>query len=418
MHHAVVMPTSDRALTLVKLLTVGLLLYEGWRGEMRIAIVGAGMGGMTAALALQQAGFEVSIYEQAPELGEVGAGLTLAPNATWVYKHLGMEDELRRVGVEPQFSAVKHYQTGEQLVFRERGARLEERYGAPYIQIHRADLHDALAARVGANDAHCVYLDHQFTSFEQNGAGVVVHFANGADVQADVLIGADGVRSEVRAQMFEPGPPTFTGHVAWRGLVPVRDLAEPPTPDSSISIGPRRLFTRYYVRNRELVNVVAFARKSGWEIESWSEHADMKELLEVFEGWNVEVRTLLEAMPHELCFKWALLSRDPLNTWIQGRVALLGDAAHPMLPFLGMGAATAIEDGLVLARAFAAAADPLEALARYDAARRPRGNFVMAESQARVAQLQGDHPETYNSTGERNEESLGLFDYNAGSVDV
>ncbi len=385
---------------------------------MHVVIVGAGMGGMTAALALQQAGIDVSVYEQAPVLGEVGAGLTLAPNATCVFKHLGMEDALLELGVEPRYSAVKHYRTGEQLVFRERGASLRREYGSPYIQIHRADLHDALADRVSANDPDCVRLDHAFTRFEQNGSGVAVHFANGARVQADALIGADGVRSTVRAQMFDPAPPTFTGHVAWRGLVPVADLAEPPTPDSSISIGPKRLFTRYYVRRRELINVVAFARKDGWEIESWSEHADMDELLEVFAGWNEEVRTLLEAMPHELCFKWALLSRAPLDSWVQDRVALLGDAAHPMLPFLGMGAASAIEDGLVLARACAAADDPLEGLRRYDAARRPRGNLMMAESEKRVSQLQGDHPETYSSASERNEESLGLFEYDAGSAAV
>ena len=385
---------------------------------MRVVIVGAGMGGMTAALALQQAGIPVSVYEQAPELGEVGAGLTLAPNATCVYKHLGLEDALRDVGVAPQYSAVRHYETGEQLVSRERRDTLQEEYGSPYIQIHRADLHDALAEQVSNNDADCVHLDHSFERFEQNGAGVTVHFANGARVEADALIGADGVRSEVRAQMFDPAPPKFTGHVAWRGLVPVKDLAEPPTPDSGISIGPRRLFTRYYVRRRELINVVAFARKDGWEVESWSEHADMEELFEVFSGWNDEVTTLLHAMPHELCFKWALLGRDPLDSWIQGRVALLGDAAHPMLPFLGMGAATAIEDGLVLARAFAAADGPLEALTRYDAARRPRGNFIMEESAKRVSQLQGDHPESYTSDSERNEESLGLFAYDAGTAEV
>ncbi len=385
---------------------------------MRVAIVGAGMGGMTAALALQQAGIDVTVYEQAPQLGEVGAGLTLAPNATCVYKHLGMLDALEEIGVQPRYAAVKHYQTGEELVCRERRNSLLEEYGSPYIQIHRADLHNALAGRVHANNPDCVRLGHSFVRFEQNGAGVTAHFANGAQAHADVLIGADGVRSEVRAQMFDPAPPKFTGHVAWRGLVPVEDLAEPPTPDSGISIGPKRLFTRYYVRRRELVNVVAFARKDGWEIESWSEHADMEELKEVFAGWNEEVRTLLEAMPHELCFKWALLGRAPLDSWIQDRVALLGDAAHPMLPFLGMGAATAIEDGLVLARACSEAADPVEAMLRYDAARRPRGNWIMEESQQRVSQLQGDRPETYSRGNERNEESLGLFAYDAGTVAV
>ena len=146
--------------------------------------------------------------------------------------------------------------------------------------------------------------------------------------------------------LFTQEAPRFTGHVAWRGLVAVDGLPKKVTPDSGISIGPERLITRYYVRRREVINVVAFARMSGWEVESWSEHADMDELLRVFEGWNSEVRMLLEAIPPEDCFKWALFVRDPLSNWNQGRVTLLGDAAHPMLPFLGMGAATAIEDGL------------------------------------------------------------------------
>ena len=245
---------------------------------------------------------------------------------------------------------------------------------------------------------------------------MTIFFTNGENVQVDVVVGADGVRSQVRGQLFGAGAPTFTGHVAWRGLVPVDSLAETPSPDSGISIGPKRLFTRYYVRRRQLVNVVAFARMSGWEIESWSEHADMEELLDVFSGWNSEVRMLLEAMPAELCFKWALFGRDPLPQWNVGRVTLLGDAAHPMLPFLGMGAATALEDGLVLARCFELAANADEALDCYQRERLARANFIMEESSRRVKQLQGDQPETYNSRTERNEESLGLFEYDAGEI--
>lgn len=383
---------------------------------MRIAIIGAGMGGLTAALALQRLGFEPRVYEQADQINEVGAGLTLSPNSTCVFRHLGLEERLRDVSVEPSHSAVRHYQTGEWLVSRERGPSVEAEYGAPYLQCHRADLHDALLDSVKANDANCLRLSHRFVGIEQDGGPATVLFADGTSAEADVVIGADGVRSEVRGSLFTPQEPIFTGHVAWRGLVPVDSLPEEVTPDSGISIGPERLFTRYFVRRRELINVVAFARMSGWEVESWSEHADMDELLHVFDGWNSEVRMLLEAMPAEFCFKWALFVREPMENWTVGRATLLGDSAHPMLPFLGMGAATAVEDGVVIARCLEQTRDVEAALASYQAARLPRANFIMEESTKRVAQLQGDKPETYDRAGERNEESLGLFEYDASTV--
>lgn len=386
---------------------------------MHVAVIGAGMGGLTAALALQQAGVRVTVHEQAPELKELGAGLTLAPNATRVYRYLGLEDRLRQVGVSPTYAGVRHYQTGEMLVYRERGRLLEEEYGAPYIQLHRADLHTALVDAVTANDPDAIKLNHSFVDLQQDASGVQVEFASGETAHADVVVGADGVRSAVRGKLFGHGAPKFTGHVAWRGLVQV-DSIEPGLvqPDSGISIGPKQLFTRYYVRNRTLINVVAFARMDGWEIESWSEHADMEELYEVFAGWNEEVTTLIHALPPELCFKWALFGRKPLQNWTVGRVTLLGDAAHPMLPFLGMGAATAIEDGLVIARCFAQAEDPDHALTAYQAERLPRGNFIMQASEDRVAQLQGDRPEGYTAQNEVNEESLGLFKYDASAVAV
>ena len=383
---------------------------------MRIAIIGAGMGGLTAALALQRMGFEPRVYEQADELTEVGAGLTLSPNATRVFRFLGLEERLRDVSVEPSHSAVRHYQTGEWLVSRERGPSVEAEYGAPYLQCHRADLHNTLLDNVKANDPDCLQLGHRFVGLEQDAGSANIQLASGNSVEADVVIGADGVRSEVRGSLFTQEAPIFTGHVAWRGLVPVDSLPEKVTPDSGISIGPERLFTRYFVRRRELINVVAFARMSGWEIESWSEHADMDELLKVFEGWNSEVRMLLEAMPPELCFKWALFVREPMDNWTVGRATLLGDAAHPMLPFLGMGAATAVEDGLVIARCLEQTRDINTALATYQAARLPRTNFIMEESTRRVAQLQGNKPETYDRASERNEESLGLFEYDASTV--
>lgn len=376
------------------------------------------MGGLSAALGLQRAGIQVSVYEQAPTLSEVGAGLTLAPNAMHVCRHLGIEERLLDIGVAPKSAAIKHYQSGEILSCQDRAGVAERQYGAPYLQIHRADLHDALIDSVTANDPDCLHLGHEFDDLEQDTDQVLLKFANGTDATADVVIGADGVRSRVRDRLFGATHPTFTGHVAWRGLVPADALPEAIKPDSAVSIGPRRLITRYYIRNRTLINFVAFARMSGWEIESWSERADIQELFDTFADWNPEVQMLLEAMPPETCFKWALFSRDPMQQWTKGRVTLLGDAAHPMLPFLGMGAATALEDGLVLARCFELSGKPAAALAGYEGERIPRGNFIMAESEKRVSQTQPEQPEKFDKKKERNEETLGLFDYDAGSTEL
>ncbi|MDG2319129.1 MAG: FAD-dependent monooxygenase [Rhodospirillaceae bacterium] len=387
--------------------------------DVRIAIIGAGMAGLTSALSLQKNGFKPIVYELAPELGEVGAGLTISPNSTLGLEYVGLADGLSKRANIPLSQAIMHYQTGEILVETERGDLPKQKYGAHYYQIHRADLHEMLSDAAQANDPDCMVLDHAFTNYRKTDDGIEITFANGNTVPCDVVIGADGIRSAVRESMFGPEDPKFTGNVAYRGLVNKGDLSnDVVTPASGVAIAPRKAFTRYLVRDGEVINFVAFVRRDGWNEEGWSIPATTEELLEEFGDWHPRIRALIEAAPKDKVFKWALYDRDPLEQWTKDRVTLLGDAAHPMLPFMGMGAAMGIEDGVVLGRAFAAADSIDNALERYEAARKERANFVLLRSRVARDRLQSDNPEQYDDSKHKNEESLGLFDYNPGTVPV
>jgi salicylate hydroxylase len=386
----------------------------------RIALVGAGIAGLTAALALQRRGFRPVVYEQAPQLGEVGAGLTLSPNATHGLEDLGIGDRLRKLASRPVRQAVLHYRTGEVLVDQERGDLPMQTYGANYYQIHRADLHTLLADGVRAQDPSAIRLNHAFAGLSQTNTAVEIAFANGAKQTHDVVIGCDGIKSEVRATLWGRTPARFTGNVAFRGLVPVDRL--PPGfkiwPPSAAAIGNKHSMARYLIRDGTILNYAAFAEKSGWQGEGWSVRSEVSELLTEFRDWHESFRTFLAATPPELCFKWALHDRDPLPQWTKGRVSLLGDAAHPMLPFLGMGAAMGIEDGVVLARCFESAASVDETLQRYEAARRERATLVQLASRAAQDRLQGNKADGYTMETHKNEEAMGLFAYNPRLVTV
>ncbi|MDE2655253.1 MAG: NAD(P)-binding protein [Gammaproteobacteria bacterium] len=384
-----------------------------------VMLIGAGIGGLTCALALQRAGIAVKVYEQAPELGEVGAGLTLSPNGSKALMGLGLENELAELADPPSYQAVHHYQTGQVLVRRERGDLTTRQYGAPYYQIHRADLHDMLGNAVRANDPECIVLGHEFERFTQDANGVTAWFANGSSASGRVLVGCDGVKSPVRSQMHEQEAPKFTGYVAWRGLAPADKVpAEAVDPPSGTYIGPGHLFVRYLIRGGETVNYVAFVERDDWQVESWSQRSTVKEVLDEFSEFHGLVRAIIEATPPELCYKWGLFSRRPLESWSLGRVALLGDAAHPTLPFMGMGAVMAIEDGVVLARCMADSGSVSEAFRRYEAARVERTTLVMLESGEIIHRFFAPDTERFAERNTRNEESLGLFRYDAWQVPV
>ncbi len=384
-----------------------------------VMLIGAGIGGLTCALALQRLGISVRVYEQAPQLGEVGAGLTLSPNGAMGIMGLGLERELAAAADTPSYQAVHHYQTGRVLVRIERGDLPRQQYGAPYYQIHRADLHEMLAQAVRANDPECIHLDHEFVRFTQGETEARAYFRNGKSAAGRLLVGCDGVKSPVRTQLHVSESPTFTGYVAWRGLAPAASVpAEAVDPPSGIYIGPGHLFVRYLIRDRETVNYVAFVEREDWQTESWSQHSEVSEVLDEFAGFHELVQSIISSTPPELCYKWGLFSRRPLESWSIGRVSLLGDAAHPTLPFMGQGAVMAIEDGVVLARCLAEAGNVTEALQRYESARVERTTLVMLNSAEIIHRFFAPDTDRFAEGNNTNEESLGLFHYDAWSVPV
>ena len=335
---------------------------------MKIGIVGAGIGGLTAALALLRRGFDVEVYEQAPELKEVGAGLQVAANGTRVFDNLGILDAIVANGFQPVGKEVRLWNTGQTWKLFDLGVESIERYGFPYVTIHRGDLHQALADGVRAEKADAIRLGHHFTSAEQDGTSVTMHFDDQPSAVCDIVIGADGVHSAMRRQLFGEGEATFTGIVAWRGLIPEERLPDRlKRPVGTNWIGPGGHVIHYPLRSGELMNFTSVVENREWKIESWSEPGTVEEYLADYPGWHADVHEYISKIDKP--FRWALLSRPPMETWTQGRITLLGDACHPPLPFLAQGACMAIEDGLVLARAVEAYDDPETALKAYETAR-------------------------------------------------
>jgi salicylate hydroxylase len=384
-------------------------------GDMmdEVAIIGAGLGGLTCALALARAGRRVAVYEQAPALGEVGAGITLSPNASRIFIHLGLEQGMRQLGVVPPKQLTQNLQTGKVLVERERGSAVEAQYGAPYIHLHRADLHNLLADALEAAQPGAVRLSYKLEDISSSADFAELIFASGQTARAAIAVGADGVKSVVRDALFASQPPLFTGQVAWRGVLPRAAL--PPEVQQlppGIWIGEKRLFMRYPMRGQDLVNYAAFVNLEGWDEEGWAIPSTIAELRAHYGDAEPMLLALIDATPPDQLFKWALHAREPLDSWIAGSVTLLGDAAHGMLPFMGQGAATALEDGMVLARCLAEF-PKAEALHRYEAARRERTTMVQTQSRLLGLQFQGKDPESFGQGPILNEDTLGLFAYDA-----
>jgi salicylate hydroxylase len=363
-----------------------------------IVIIGGGIAGLTAALALQRQGQTVRLFEQARQFGEVGAGITLSQPASRGLFSLGLRQAIEATADIPALAGQADYATGERLPGPDFVAEARAGGEIPYFyQLHRADMHAILAAAVAGNDPETITLDRQCVAVEQDEAGATARFADGSVVHAKVVLGADGINSRVRSLLFGPENPRFTGQVAYRFLIPTEQVQAHLHLGASVNyVGPNRGLLRYLIRDGAVVNGVAFVRTDSWTGEGWSTPVETQELLEKFEGWCEDVQGLLRKAPTEGTRKWALFDRDPLPAWTRGRVTLLGDAAHPMLPFLGLGAAMGIEDGVVLGRAFAAAATPVEALRLYEATRRDRANHVLLASRRRGETLQSEDRDTRN----------------------
>jgi salicylate hydroxylase len=343
-----------------------------------IAVIGGGIGGLAAALSLLRAGFDVHVYEQAGAMREVGAGIQISPNASRILNRLGIADESATRGVKPLTLHQRRWDDGRTLRSTPLGSAVERACGAPYYQSHRADLMNALLSRFPAERLH---VRHQFTDLIDEGDRVAAHFENGKSSTVGALVGADGIHSTVRRKVFGGENPQFTGCVAYRGLVAADRLASLELPlESQIWMGPGKHFVHYFVRGASLVNFVAIVEQDAWMCESWIEQASVSDVLAAFEGWHPQVLAILGAV--EEVFIWGLFEHPPMPHWSAGRVTLLGDACHAMLPFLAQGAAQAIEDGAALAKCLAKAGeqDIPDALRLYESLRLPRASRVQAAS--------------------------------------
>lgn len=351
------------------------------RREPRVSIAGGGIGGLTAALALLRMGIDVDVYEQAPELKEVGAGVQLAANGTRVLYALGVGEELKALSCEAEGKEIRLWNTGETWKLFDLGPVSIERYGAPYFTVYRPDLLDVLARAVRRLKPDAIHLGAKCSGLTQNEAGVTLSFEGGG-VKSDVLIGADGVHSRIRQSLFGADKPEFTGMIAWRGIVPMERLPRHMARRvGSNWIGPGGHIVHYPLRAGRLMNFVGVLERVDWQVESWSARGTREELVADFRGWHDDIQAFIRAI--DTPYKWALMVRAPLERWTVGRVTLLGDAAHSMLPFLAQGAIQAIEDGYVLARCLSTY--PAEtALQRYEAARRERTRKTVEGSAANI----------------------------------
>lgn len=352
---------------------------------MKAIIAGGGIGGMTAALAFRHFGWDVEVHERAPELGEVGAGIQISPNGMKVLRKLGLADRVAENAFEPEALEMRMGRSGRPIFRVPVGDAAVARWGAPYLHVHRADLVDALAAELEDRAPGSVHLSSAVTGYEQSADGITAQTDGGASAKGDVLIGADGIHSAIRTQMLGPEAPVFTGNVAWRAVVPIEKLGDlAPSPTACIWPGPGRHAVTYRLRRGTLANLVGVVERNDWQGESWTEQGTREEALADFAGWHPIVTNLIEKA--DAHFRWALFDRAPLEQWSDGRAALMGDAAHPTLPFMAQGAVMAIEDAFVLARECAdSSRDIPSALERVYASRIKRTSGVQLGSRANAA---------------------------------
>jgi salicylate hydroxylase len=348
---------------------------------MRVLVAGGGIGGMAAALALLRRGIDVEVYEQAKELKEVGAGVQLAANGTRVLYALGVGDELKALSCEAQGKEIRHWKTGETWKLFDLGPVSIERYGFPYFTVYRPDLLGVLVDAVRRLKPDAIHLGTRCTGFTQDSHGVTLQFENGSR-KGDALIGADGVHSPVRQGLFGADQPKFTGIMVWRGIVPMERLPRHMARRvGSNWVGPGGHIVHYPLRAGRLMNFVGALERSDWQVESWSVKGTPEEIRADFRGWHEDIQAFVAEI--DTPYKWALMVRAPLERWTVGRVTLLGDAAHSMLPMLAQGAIMAIEDGFILARCLAQYGVE-EALKRYERARIERTRRTVEGSAANI----------------------------------
>jgi salicylate hydroxylase len=348
-----------------------------------VGIVGAGLAGLTLVAALRQEGVPARVWEQAPAFGEVGAGIQLAPNATRLLRRLGLGEHLSRVAVRPEAIEMRRWDDNSVIARTELGARCEQEYGAPYYAVHRADLHEGLRTLLGPETVRAAARCVAVTDSDE---GATVRFADGSTASAGLVVGADGIHSTVRATLLSDEP-RFSGQTIYRAVVAAEQvpflLEEPKV---VLWLGPDQHVVSYPVCAGRSVSFGATAPAAGWSSESWSAAGSVAELASAYQGWHPQVRQLIGSAGR--VSRWALHDRDPVPRWSGRRVTLVGDAAHPMLPFVAQGANQAIEDAVVLSRCLAAPqAETAEALRRYERLRRERVDRVHEISRGNATTL-------------------------------
>ncbi len=337
-----------------------------------IAIVGGGLAGVAAAQGLRSCGIKAEVFEQAPALGEIGAAVNVSPQANKALRAIGAGDKVDAVGTASPGIYTRNMQTGEFLEFNDR-LKTAARYGAPYYTFHRADLLDALASGL---DPSAVHLGHRLTGIEEHSDRVVLAFDNGERAEADFVIGADGVRSVIRRALYGADNPTYTGQMVWRALLKASDIPEEVLePTGHIQwVGPGCHLLAYKIRQGKLVNIVTQEDTDKWVEEGWSTRGDPDEMRLSFPNPEPRLKKLLSLVTE--CSKWGLFTRPLTTNWGRGRIQLIGDAAHAMLPNAGQGACQAFEDAYILARWLNACPDPAEAFDNFRRVRIPRVHGV------------------------------------------
>jgi salicylate hydroxylase len=344
----------------------------------KVLIAGGGIAGLVAGLSLRQRGIDVEIFEQAGELRELGAGVQLSANGTRVLIALGLEQAMQDIACEPSGKEIRLFSTGRTWKLFDLGVSSRAIYGAPYWMVHRGDFHRVLLDAFNARAPGGLHLGSRCVGFDQDGDGILLKLANGERHRGDVVVGADGVHSEIRRQIGGDERPFFAGVAAWRGLVPMARLPSAMQRDVGTNwVGPGGHVITYPVRRGELLNFVGIFEGESWSVESWTEQGTREDCSRSFAGWNGEIHTIIENL--DVPYKWALLGREPLARFVVGRACVIGDAAHPTLPFLAQGANMAIEDGMVLARCLERFPAE-EGLQRYQQARLSRTTSIVVKS--------------------------------------
>ncbi|MGH6738057.1 MAG: FAD-dependent monooxygenase [Bradyrhizobium sp.] len=349
---------------------------------LEVAIIGAGMGGLATAAALRRVGIDVTVYEQASQFTRLGAGIQIGCNAMKVLRGLGLEQRMRSQSFYPRSWNNRDWRTGEvkfDMIF---GESAEQKFGAPYLLAHRGDLHAALASAV---PDECIRLSHKLVGLDETAGGVRLSFANGASAVADAVVGADGVHSLVRDLLFGESPAYFTGRIAYRTTYPAALLNGEKIDDCTKWWGEDRHIVIYYVKpDRSEIYLVTSQPDPEFQIESWSAKGDVKELRASFEGFDRQVDHVLAACPD--VHKWAIMDRDSLPHWAEGNITLLGDACHPMTPYMAQGAAMAIEDAAVLSRCLDGVGREgvADAFRRFEATRKERTTRVQETSRKNI----------------------------------